>query len=171
MKDWLPFLGVIIAQFIVLLIAYMKIRADDKRRWYEERRRTYVRFLERVWRLQAAVSASRTGDILPGSMSTDEVLLELQGCQGDAMEMDLLSSLAVSDSATGVWAWLTVLWASTDEDDTEHLELEKKTQENVNDALKEFIASVRNELGLKAHKERRLTPEELQHLVELDADD
>lgn len=41
MKDWLPLIGVVIAQCVILLLFWFKQRADDNRRWHEKRLDSY----------------------------------------------------------------------------------------------------------------------------------
>ena len=40
-QAWLPVLGVIIAQFVLVGLYYAKQRADDRRRWHEKRLDVY----------------------------------------------------------------------------------------------------------------------------------
>ena len=45
MKDWLPLVGVVIAQVVILGLFWLKQRNDDKRRWHEKRLDAYIDFI------------------------------------------------------------------------------------------------------------------------------
>lgn len=41
MKDWLPLLGVVVAQVVILSLYWIKQRSDDARRWHDKRLEMY----------------------------------------------------------------------------------------------------------------------------------
>lgn len=48
MKEWLPLVGVVVAQFVLVGLYFLKQRADDTRRWHEKRLSAYTEFVSRA---------------------------------------------------------------------------------------------------------------------------
>jgi hypothetical protein len=148
-KDWLPLITVVIAQFVLVGLYFAKQRADDKRRWHEKRLETYVAFLDRVHRLQDSVRPEgESASLGLFRMTDDEVWEQLRECQREIDRMDLLSPGAVGDAATGIWAALLVVFAASDDTTAEHVEARRQGEESLDLELASFQRAVRRALGV-----------------------
>lgn len=83
MKEWLPLVGVVVAQFVLVFLYFLKQRADDKRRWHEKRLDAY-RELSQAGRTASAVFASAEG-----AADLDDRRFVTAMNDGDACQLDI----------------------------------------------------------------------------------
>ena len=95
MQSWLPLLGVVIAQFVLVALYFAKQRADDKRRWHENRLAAYRRLAG------AARDAYEVLLVTEDTEKLDDRRLTVTLAEADACQLDiaLLSSEPVRKRA------------------------------------------------------------------------
>lgn len=135
MDDWLPLTGVVIAQFVLVGLYFLKQGADDKRRWLERQLIAYSKFLalgEQLSRQLGKVQAAGERNV---------AYLEWKASYGQVM---LLGSDAVRDSASDMLiAYLECLKRlGRDELEVEDAQTEMKNQES------RVTAAVRRDLKI-----------------------
>ena len=122
MSDWLPLLGVVIAQFVLVGLYFVKQRADDRRRWLERQLVAYSEFLAQGEELSRMLGKREpTGE-------RDSVYLEWKASYGQVM---LLGSELVRDAASDMLvAYLECLKkVRADELDVQDAQTEMRNQE------------------------------------------
>lgn len=161
MKDWLPFVGVVMAQFVLVGLFFVRQRADDKRRWHEKRIVSYMEF----------VTLARAYDkILPSqkwtkNMSQDEmreVRLRINAAHDSWMDsyfdIQLLASDPVRDAGAELVEkynkaadWEEGLFRGEESGSfAEWMHYRNSTK----NALGQFQAAVRHELGVSRPSRR-----------------
>lgn len=138
------FLGVILAQGVVVLLFFARQRAEDKRRWHEKRREVYAEYARAAFKAYRLYLVSNDGwDI--NQVDLDDLLSLVDELQ---LDVDLLSSEEVKAKATVLQATLDMIrMAGT-------LDLPMPTGEDILAARLGFEEAVREELGISKAPER-----------------
>jgi hypothetical protein len=145
MEDWLPLLGVVIAQVVILAVFWMRQRAEDKRRWHERRLELYSQFAER--RLRMAIADSG----VPGTgIDTDEEWdAEFNAWWQELVKIELLASHAVYRSADDLVRACIQVFGSRDEFRDLDGEQHQVASGHMDDCATAFLKEVRHELGIE----------------------
>lgn len=144
MKEWLPLIGVVIAQFVLVGLYFLKQFADDKRRWHQKRLDVYSSFVIDHLAMIRALPIRTHHPI------TEEEK-ELLSSQRDALlgllfEVQLIGTRAVIDASEGMVDALSELERARTESAVQWVE----QHQNCNRARHTFQESVRKELGVKS---------------------
>lgn len=142
MKDWLPLVGVVIAQIVILILFWLKQRSDDKRRWHEKRLDAY-RALSRAGSeaSQVFASAEEVEDLDDRRFVT--AMNEADAC---ILDVALLSTTEVRDKAEALRTLLEMCVV---------LDVTSGAFPRAGALLTarfEFESSVRQELGIEARR-------------------
>jgi hypothetical protein len=135
MTDWLPLVGVVIAQFVLVGLYLVKQRGDDRRRWMERQLVAYSEFLALGEDL-----GRRLGKVEPAG-ERNSAYLKWKSSYGQVM---LMGSEAVRDAASDMLiAYLECLKkVGLDELEVEDAQTEMKNQES------RVTAAVRRDLKI-----------------------
>ena len=108
MKEWLPLMGVVIAQFVIIGLYFVKQRVDDKRRWHERRLIVYSDLvvsqlqMQRLLVLKHPVHDEHSQDKASVNIQRDEMLALLFQVQLIASEEVANKAQALVDATHGV---------------------------------------------------------------------
>lgn len=140
MKDWLPLIGVVIAQFAILFLFVLKQRADDKRRWNEKRLELYTKYLLTFFEVERELSTR------PGNLKQGEKFLIAEFCY-IAAQISLVATKPVDDAAEGLMK--AVLRNANDVLDAKLAGSDLEVQISWDPLHRAFLAAVRNELNIR----------------------
>lgn len=146
MKDWLPLIGVVIAQFVIVSLYFGKQRADDRRRWHEKRLDSY-RDMAKAGRDASVVFAQAEE---PEDLDDARLVAALDAADSCALDISLLATQEVRERAEMIHTLLEmtiVFEPGSNEFPTAVMFIE---------ARNDFENAVRQELGIDR---RRLTVE------------
>lgn len=142
MDNWVPLAGVVIAQFVLVGLFFVRQRAEDERRWHEKRLDAY-RDLSKAARMASEVFAlAEESEALD-----DRRLVEAVNAADTCMlDIDLLSSPEVREAAGALHTWLEmcIVFEASSQAFPKH--------ENLLEARFDFERAVRMELGVKEPK-------------------
>jgi hypothetical protein len=137
--------GVVLAQANAIVMDRLRVRREDERRWHEDRRAVYARYLNVA---DAAVRQITSGRVDGDHRNDDEwravvagVLDELGGVR---TEIQLVASVAVYDVARELLVQTQALAAGAETDLAERAQAERV----VADKRREFLTAARLELGV-----------------------
>ena len=102
MDNWVPLAGVVIAQFVLVGLFFLRQRAEDQRRWHQRRLDAY-RDLSKAARIASEVFAlaEESEDL------DDRRLVEaVNAADRSMLDIELLSSPKVREASTALHTWL-----------------------------------------------------------------
>ncbi|HET6293845.1 MAG TPA: hypothetical protein VFG33_10730 [Kribbella sp.] len=158
MENWVPLVGVVVAQFVLLGLYVAKQKADDRRRWHEKRLDAY-RALSKSARQASSIYAGATE-----SEDLDDRRFVLAMNEADAcmLDIDLLSSPSTREAAVAVATVLEMCVVFDPEDAA------FPTAEHLLSVRFDFERAVRTELGIPKEP-RRLSREDRQLLAAIES--
>ena len=142
MDNWVPLAGVVIAQFVLVGLFFVRQSAEDRRRWHEKRLDAY-RDLSRAARMASEVFTLAEE---PDDFDDKRFVEAVNAADTCMLDIDLLSSPEVREAATALHTWLEMCITFDASSDA------FPTHENLLTARFEFEAAVRMELGVKEPK-------------------
>ena len=158
MDNWVPLAGVVIAQFVLVALFFVRQRAEDERRWHEKRLDAY-RDLSKAARMASEVFALAEE---AEDLDYRRLVAAVNAADTCMLDIDLLSSPTVREAASALHTWLEmcVVFEASSQAFPKH--------ENLLEARFEFEKAVRTELGVK---EPKLSKEDRELLAEVEAAD
>jgi hypothetical protein len=137
--------GVVLAQVNAIVMDRVRVRREDARRWHDDRRAVYVRYLNATDAAVRQIVAGRVdgdqGDADDRRQAVTGVLEKL----GDVRtEIQLVASVAVYDAARELLVETQALAAAAEADIAER----EKAEHVVADRRREFLTAARVELGM-----------------------
>jgi hypothetical protein len=137
--------GVVLAQVNAVVMDRLRVRREDARRWHEDRRAVYARYLNAA---DAAVRQITSGPVDGDHRNDDDwraaVARALGELGGVRTEIQLVASVAVYDLARELLVQTQALAAGAEADLAECVQAERL----VADKRREFLTAARLELGV-----------------------
>ncbi|HEY9251561.1 MAG TPA: hypothetical protein VIP06_02800 [Nocardioides sp.] len=165
MKDWLPLVAVVIAQFVLVGLYLLKQRADDKRRWHEKRLYAYTDFVSRTRSYEKAIHTLKWAEKKTGAERRE--LFDRFGAAYDAWTDTYFGlQLLASDEVRAVAAEVVKLLdrrADWEEGAFQGGETGSMTEwmqynSSIRTVIEKFQAAVRRELGVSQESPRIQLP-------------
>lgn len=97
-KDWLPLIGVVIAQFVIVSLYFGKQRADDRRRWHERRLDSY-RVMAKAARDASAVFAQAEDQ---AELDDSRLVVALDAADSCSLDISMLATQEVREKAEAI---------------------------------------------------------------------
>jgi hypothetical protein len=138
--------GVLLAQVNAIVMDRLRVRREDARRWHEDRRAVYARYLNAA---DAAVRQITSGRVDGDHRVDDEWRAAVAGVLGELgrvrTEIQLVASVAVYAAARELLVQTQALAA---EADTDLADERARAEAVVADRRREFLTAARLELGV-----------------------
>ncbi|MFF0348942.1 hypothetical protein ACFYP0_14705 [Micromonospora arida] len=136
--------GVLLAQINAIVMDRARLHREDERRWHDDRRAAYVRYLSAA---DAAVRCILAETITDRNSAKEqkEVVAELVSALSDArIEIQLVCSVDLYNIARELLVEIEVLASVAQDERTER----NQAQQRVADARRAFLTVARTELGV-----------------------
>jgi hypothetical protein len=137
--------GVLLAQVNAIVMDRLRVRREDARRWHEDRRAVYARYLNAA---DTAVRQITSGRVIGDHRDDDEWRAAVAGVLGELgrvrTEIQLVASVAVYAAARELLVQTQALAARAETDLAERAQAEAV----VADRRREFLTAARLELGV-----------------------
>ncbi|MEU8391324.1 hypothetical protein [Micromonospora sp. NPDC048843] len=137
--------GVLLAQINAIVMDRARLHRDDARRWHDDRRAAYVRYLSATDAAVRCILAETITDRNSAKEEQKEVVAELMSALSDARtEIQLVCSVDLYNIARELLVEVEVL-ASVAQDERSERD---QAQQRVADLRRAFLTVARTELGV-----------------------